>query len=351
MNTKDILNKEKLTKDDLVYLIGLENESDIELLCSKATEVREKYFGDEVHLRGIIEFSNYCEQNCIYCGLRKRNKSIERFRMSKEEILKTAGEIYESGIRTIVLQSGEDFTYTAEDINFIIKQIKSRYDVAVTLSLGDREKWEFDLWRAAGADRYLLKHETANPEIYSKLHANENLEDRLDNLRYLKSIGFQTGSGNIIGLPFQTIEDIVDDILLCAELDIYMASFSPFMLSDGTPFANHPKCDLKLTLKTMAAARIYLKNVHIPATTALATLDAEGREQGILAGANVVMPSFTPAPYRSDYLLYDDKVCISESPDGCLPCLNLRLMSVGTKPSDSKGHSLKVSEYESLTDG
>ncbi len=344
MELKELLDKEKFTKDDIVYLLNLKDKRSIKALYEKATEVREEYFGSEIHLRGIIEFSNNCEQNCIYCGLRKRNKSLKRYRMTKEEIIKTAEEIYRSGIKTIVLQSGEDFTYSAKDIEEIISEIKVKCDVAITLSLGDREKWEFDLWKAAGADRYLLKHETANPVIYSKLHNNEKLEERIENIKYLKSIGFQTGSGNIIGIPFQSFEDIADDILLCEELNVDMASFSPFLPAEGTPLANKKKCDLELTLKTMAIARIHLKNVHIPATTALATLNEHGRELGILAGANVVMPSFTPAPFRSKYLIYNNKVCISESPGNCLPCLSLRLMSVGTHPSNSRGDSLKSCE-------
>jgi biotin synthase len=198
------------------------------------------------------------------------------------------------------------------------------------------------MWRSAGADRYLLKHETANIDLYHQIHPYQKFENKIAHLKYLKSIGFQIGSGNITGLPNQTFEDIANDILLCNELDVDMASFSPFISADNTPLSEVENCDMILLLNTMAIARLVLKNAHIPATTALATLDEEGREKGILAGANVVMPSFTPTPYRGNYLIYKDKKCISENPQQCLPCLNLRLMSVGVKASKSQGHSLKL---------
>jgi len=343
MNVLDkILNKENFTKDDIISLLKLTDINKIEKLYHKAEKVREKYFGDEVHLRGIIEFSNYCRQDCTYCGLRKANETVERFRMSKEEILNAARYIYDSDIKTIVLQSGEDPFYSAEDITEIINEIKAKYDVAITLSLGERAFHEYDMWRDAGADRYLLKHETANVDLYHQIHPYQKFENKIAHLKYLKSIGFQIGSGNITGLPNQTFEDIADDILLCNELDVDMASFSPFLSADNTPLSEVENCDMILLLNTMAIARLVLKNAHIPATTALATLDEEGREKGILAGANVVMPSFTPTPYRGNYLIYKDKKCISENPQQCLPCLDLRLMSVGVHASKSHGHSLKI---------
>jgi biotin synthase len=262
--------------------------------------------------------------------------------MNKDEILVAAELINDSGIKTIVLQSGEDPLYTGNDIAALITEIKNKYDVAITLSLGERSFKDYDLWRQAGADRYLLKHETANKEIYKSIHPHQNFENKVAQLKYLKSIGFQIGSGNITGLPNQTIEDIADDILLCNELDIDMASFSPFIHAENTPLSEIPNGEIILLLNTIAVARLVLKNVHIPATSALATLDEEGREKGILAGANVVMPSFTPIPYRGNYLIYKDKKCISENPQQCLPCLNLRLMSVGVHASKSHGHSLKL---------
>lgn len=341
-NIETILNKENLSKDEIVFLLQLTDNSDIRKLYRKAEKVREKYFGDEIHLRGIIEFSNYCRQDCTYCGLRNTNNTVERFRMSEEEILVAAKFIADSDIKTVVLQSGEDPSFSKEDIAAIITEIKLNYDVAITLSLGERPFHEYDLWRKCGADRYLLKHETANINLYHQIHPYQKFENKITHLKYLKEIGFQIGSGNITGLPNQSIEDVAEDILLCNELDVDMASFSPFISAENTPLSEVKNCDIILLLNTMAVARLVLKNAHIPATSALATLDEEGREKGILAGANVIMPSFTPSPYRGNYLIYKDKKCITENPKQCLPCLNLRLISVGVKPSHSQGHSLKV---------
>ncbi len=336
----DILNKSELSKDDIVYLLSLTEESEIEELFNKADEVRKHFCGDEVHLRGIIEFSNFCEQDCIYCGLRKSNLQLERYRMSVGEIIETAKKIYSAGIKTVVLQSGEDSHYTKDEITKIIKSIKAECDVAITLSLGERSLEEYNEWKIAGADRYLLKHETANEKIYSALHCKQPLTERLTHLKYLKSIGFQAGSGNIIGLPGQTIEDIADDILLCKELDCDMCSFSPFIPSPETPMRNVPPADLNLTLKTMAVARIVLKNVHIPATTALSTLSSEGRKLGLTVGANVIMPNFTPDQYKDKYRIYANKK--TYDPIKYVQELKQMINSLGRKVSEDKGHSLKI---------
>ena len=336
-----ILDKEKLDKDDIISLLQVEDRNEIILLYQKADEVRKQYCGDEVHLRGIIEFSNYCEQECLYCGLRKSNYSLTRYRMSKDEILNTAGMIYQNGIRTIVLQSGEDFDCTAEDIEDIIKSIKDEFDIAITLSLGERSFSEYKMWRKAGADRYLLKHETANPRLYSIYHSKQRLQDRLDHLIYLKSIGYQIGSGNLVGMPQQTLNDLADDIILCKELDVDMASFSPFIPSPNTPYRKQSACGINLILKVMAAGRIVLKNSHIPATTALGTMDQYGREKGLQVGANVIMPNYTPAPYRERYAIYPNKKCVNDNPNLCASCLGLMIDSLGRSIGAGQGHTLK----------
>ncbi len=302
-----ILKKDSFTKEEIISLLKIRNEKDLELLLSRAGEIRNQYFGNEIYLRGIIEFSNYCDQNCLYCGLRTGNSNLSRYRMDESQILKTAEEILSAGIKTIVLQSGEDSSYSCEFISNIIKQIKYNSDPAITLSLGERRFGEYEAWRDAGADRYLLKHETANPGLYSVYHQHQRLSDRLEHLKFLKSIGYQTGSGNLIGLPYQTIEDIADDILLCRELNVDMASFSPFIPSPDTPYRNKKPEDFKTIITVMAVARIVLRDVHIPATTALASLNKEGRKLGLLAGANVIMPDFTPRIYRNKYLIYPNK--------------------------------------------
>ena len=341
MELNSILNKDNLLKEEIVFLLSVSSASDIKSLFLKADEVRKKYCGDEVHLRGIIEFSNHCNQVCLYCGLRLHNNNLKRYRMQKSEILNTARLIYKAGIRTIVLQSGEDSFYTCDEIESIINDIKGEFDVAITLSLGERDFEEYKKWKDAGADRYLLKHESANPELYSIYHQGDDLEIRLGHLQYLKSIGYQTGSGNIIGLPGQTFEDIADDLILLKELNVDMVSISPFIPSTNTPYGNEQKAKVDLTLKAMAAARIALKDVHIPATTALATLDEMGREKGLKVGANVIMPNYTPNPYRENYQIYPDKKCISDDPLTCGPCLTLMIESCGRKVGRSKGDSLK----------
>lgn len=335
----EILNKSEFEREDVVYLLKLTNEKHISELFKKADLIRKEFCGDEVHLRGIIEFSNFCEQDCVYCGLRKSNNLLERYRMSVDEIIETAKKIYSAGIKTVVLQSGEDSHYTKEDITHIIKSIKEFRDVAITLSLGERSFDEYDEWKSAGADRYLLKHETANEKIYSALHSKQELEERLIHLKYLKSIGFQAGSGNIIGLPGQTIEDIADDILLCKELDCDMCSFSPFIPSPETPLKNISPADLKLTLNTMAVGRIVLKNVHIPSTTALSTLTPEGRKLGLTVGANVIMPNFTPDKYKDKYRIYANKK--TYDPIKFVEEIKQMIHSMGRKVSEDKGHSLK----------
>ncbi len=343
-NINLILGKENLTKEDIVFLLSLKDPLEVDLLFKKADEVRKEYCGDEVHLRGIIEFSNYCDQHCLYCGLRLHNSELERYRMTKEEIINAARFIYESGIRTIVLQSGEDKKFECEDIEEIIIAIKKDLDVAITLSIGEREFYEYKRWKDAGADRYLLKHETVNPKLYSVYHRGDELDERIEHIKFLKSIGFQVGSGNIMGLPQQTIEDIANDILLLKELDVDMCSVSPFVPSQNSPYKNEESGDINLVLRTMAVARIVLRNSHIPATTALATLDTDGREKGLQVGANVIMPNFTPQPYKEKYIIYENKARTDSDPKSFVKQLYKLIESVGRKVGSTKGHSLKAKE-------
>ena len=340
MNLNQILNKEELSREEIFFLLSLKDNTDIEKLYSRADEIRKEYCGDEVHLRGIIEFSNYCDQNCLYCGLQKSNKNIHRYRMTKDEIISTAAKITQAGIKTIVLQSGEDHFYSKSLVTDIILSIKEKFDPAITLSIGERGKDEYEEWKNAGADRYLLKHETANEHLYSTYHQHEKLKSRLAHIQCLKKIGYQTGSGNIIGLPGQTTEDIADDILLCKELDCDMCSFSPFIPSNDSPFRDIPAANVDLALKTNSVARIVLKNVHIPATTALSTLMSNGAEVGLKVGANVIMPNFTPFPYRENYKIYKNKKAYD--PLVYLEEIKSMLDRIGRKVGEDKGHSLKL---------
>ena len=337
---KLVLHKPNLTKDEIVYLLSISDKEDISQLYRRADEIRKEYCGDVVHLRGIIEFSNYCEQDCLYCGLRNSNEKLDRYRMTGVEILETTKKISSSGIKTIVLQSGEDHLYTNDAITNLILSIKQNSDVAITLSLGERGRDEYDEWKNAGADRYLLKHETANERLYSAIHNKQSLQGRLSHLKYLKQIGFQTGSGNLIGLPNQTLDDIADDILLCKEYNCDMCSFSPFIPSPDTPFSKVSQADLNLTLNTMAVARIILKDVHIPATTALSTLTGEGRKLGLTVGANVIMPNFTPDEYKDKYKIYANK----KTYDPLMYVEEIKAMveQMGRKIGVDQGHSLKM---------
>lgn len=330
-----------MSKEEVVFLLQLENKADLEKLINRADEVRKKYCGDEVHLRGIIEFSNNCEQECLYCGLRKGNYSLSRYRMNEDEILRAAKDIIALGIKTIVLQSGEDFFYSASYLARVIRGIKNIADIAITLSVGEREFTDYKLWRQAGADRYLLKLEAANSTLYSIYHQRQKLIDRIKHLRFLKSIGFQTGSGNIIGLPHQTLEDIADDILLCKELNVDMVSFSPFIPSENTPYLSKKQCSVELAVKTLAVTRIVLRDSHIPATTALATLDPKGRELGLRAGANIIMPNFTPQPYKSNYLIYANKNRADDDDAGYLERIKKIITSSDRIVGETHGHSLK----------
>ncbi len=342
MNVSSCLQKNELSKEEIVFLLNLEVEKDIQQLYKKADLVRQKYCGKDVHLRGIIEISNYCEQDCLYCGLRNANTSIQRYRMRPEEIITTASFIQDAGVNTIVLQSGEDNHFTGDMLAELIHQIKIKTGCAITLSLGERTFDEYEKWKQAGADRYLLKHETANPKLYSMYHQNQSLHERVKHLKHLREIGFQIGSGNLIGLPHQTVEDIADDLILCKELEVDMVSISPFIASPDTPYKDKPGATVKAALKAMAVSRIILKDSHMPATTALSTLDEQGRQKGLRVGANVIMPNFTPEIYRQKYLIYPNK---DRHEYSILPRVNLikgMILSMGRTIGIGPGHSFKM---------
>lgn len=346
MNLHQLLHKEELTREEIVFLLSLEDEVEIKELLNRADEVRAEYCGDAIHLRGIIDFSNNCVQNCLYCGLREDNFALARYRMSPDEIIETAKQITNHGIYTIVLQSGEDPFFDTDLVAYIIYSIKQKSNAAITLSLGERGLDEYRTWKIAGADRYLLKHETANPKLYSTYHIRQNLNDRLAHLKFLKRIGYQIGSGNLIGMPMQTVEDIADDILMCKELDVDMASFSPFIPSPNTPYRSKKPADLTLTLKTMAVARLVLKKVHLPATTALGTLVEDGKIKGLKAGGNVIMPDFTPSPYREKYLIYSKRQGAPADSEEYRTLLEKQIAAIGRSISLSRGDTLKTNSTQ-----
>lgn len=331
-------------KRDILKLLTLSQEK-TPYLFEKARDTRDKYDGKEVHLRALIEFSNYCKRNCFYCGLRRDNKNLKRYRMSIDEIVETAGEAVELGFKTVVLQSGEDPWYTGERIAEIVGRIKKDFRVVVTLCIGEREEWEYKLWREWGAERYLLKHETIDSSLYRRLHPDPDmtLERRVEKLKILKKLGYQIGAGNMIGLPGQTLESIAEDILFMKEMDVDMAGIGPFIPHPDTPlsYVKNPGSS-ELVLKTIAILRLVMKTILLPATTALATVDPLGREKGLLAGANVIMPNLTPIHYRVHYEIYPNKRCLREDILSCKRCLETMISSMGLEISKGFGHSKKV---------
>ncbi|MGM0548435.1 MAG: [FeFe] hydrogenase H-cluster radical SAM maturase HydE [Bacillota bacterium] len=331
--------KNNLTKAEITALLKTELK-DLAYLIEKADQKRAAICGNQVHLRAIIEFSSYCKQNCYYCGLRKDNKEIERYQLKKEEIVKTAQMASELGYQTVVLQSGED-EYPAQAIAEIIREIKAKTKMAITLSLGERDFAAYKLWREAGADRYLLKHEIADRSLYQKYHPKMSYENRIESLEYLKLIGYQIGSGVIIGLPGQTPEILAEDLLLCQDLELDMIGSGPFIPHQATPLKASKQGTVAMTLKFTALSRLLLPLAHIPATTALGTIDVEGRQKALQAGANVVMPNVTDGKYREQYQIYPDKICVNEEAGDCRQCIGGIISSLGREVSQTKGHSLR----------
>ena len=324
----------KLSKSDIINI--LKDDSQNEALFSHANEVRKQYKGDEVHLRGLIEFSNICRCQCKYCGLRSPNKTVQRYRIQPDDIFKYAKSAAEQGYRTIVLQSGEDEYYNTKIMCEIIEKIKS-LDVALTLSIGERPFEDYKAFKDAGADRYLIRIETTDKELYKKMHPNMSFENRVRCLRDLKKLNFETGTGCLVGLPEQTIESLADDILFFKELDADMVGIGPFIAHPETPLKDASNGSFTLALKVMALTRILLKDINIPATTAMETLNPQGRIIALQSGANVVMPNVTTTQYRAKYEIYPNKICINESPDKCRKCIESKILSIGRTISKDYG--------------
>ena len=302
--------KSILRKEEWIFLLSNRNSKIVEYACEKARQTSIQHFGNKVFVRGLIEFTNHCKNNCFYCGIRAGNKNAVRYRLTKEEILTCCRVGNELGFKTFVLQGGEDPYFTDEKLLEIITAIKEQYpDNALTLSFGERSYDSYLAFKNAGVDRYLLRHETANPEHYRQLHP-KNLSDlpRKQCLFDLKRIGFQTGTGFMIGSPYQTIENLAEDMLFIADFKPQMLGIGPFIPHQDTPFADFPAGSVELTLFLLALSRLLLPNVLLPATTALGTLDPQGREKAVLAGANVVMPNLSPLHVREQYMLYNNKI-------------------------------------------
>lgn len=330
MNLLEKLEKERmLTKDQWIQLIGSREvyESQAAALAKK---IREEHFGNQIYVRGLIEFTNYCKNDCYYCGIRRSNRNAERYRLTMEQILECTDTGYELGFRTFVLQGGEDGYYTDERLEEIIKAIKEKHpDCALTLSLGERSRKSYELFYQAGADRYLLRHETAEEGHYQRLHPEEmSYEHRMNCLKELKAIGYQVGCGFMVGSPGQTEETLAEDMLFIQGFQPHMVGIGPFVPHHETPFGREPGGTVEDTLYLLSLIRILEPTVLLPATTALGTIDPRGREKGILAGANVVMPNLSPTNVRKKYELYDNKICTGDEAAECRSCLSNRMKTI-----------------------
>ena len=311
----------------------IENRSDeaAELLAEYAVKVRRGIYGNSVFVRGLIEIGNICKNDCLYCGIRRSNRNCERYRLTEDQILECAGEGYSLGFRTFVLQGGEDEYFSDDAVCGIIRKIKTAYpDCAVTLSLGERSRESYAALREAGADRYLLRHETAAKEHYKRLHPPEmSFDDRMRCLDDLRALGYRVGCGFMVGSPFQTARELAEDLKFIETFKPDMCGIGPFIPHHDTPFRDEPPGTLELTCFLLSIIRLIYPPVLLPATTALGTIAPDGRERGILAGANVVMPNLSPVSVRKKYELYDNKICTGDESAQCRSCLEMRMRSIG----------------------
>lgn len=334
-----------LSDNQLLELIaGMKNadKDTEEMLYHRADAVRQKLYGRDVYIRGLIEFSNYCKNDCYYCGIRRSNQCADRYRLNQEQIMDCCQIGHKLGFRTFVLQSGEDSFYTDEKICDIVSAIKDEYpDCAVTLSIGEKSYESYKAYFDAGADRYLLRHETADYEHYSRLHPSElSARNRQQCLRNLKNIGFQVGCGIMVGSPWQTDEHILKDLRFMQELRPHMIGIGPFIPHKYTPFREKKAGTLKDTLHLISIIRLMFPECLLPATTALGTIHPDGREMGIKAGANVVMPNLSPSEVREKYLLYDGKICTGDEAAEFRYCLDNRMKGIGYRVVVSRGDYL-----------
>lgn len=341
----DQLEEQKiLSKAEFISLLSEITPEDTEYLRDKARTIAKRHFGNQIYTRGLIEFTNYCKNDCYYCGIRRSNKNVTRYRLTNEQILNCCKEGHELGFRTFVLQGGEDGSYSDEDMIEIITMIKKDFpDCALTLSIGEKSYDSYQKFFEAGADRYLLRHETANEEHYAKLHPeNLTLKNRKECLSNLKEIGYQVGAGFMVGSPYQTLDHIVEDLLFLKELSPEMVGIGPFLPHHETPFAKEEKGSMERTLILISIIRLMLPSALIPATTALGTIHPKGREEGILSGANVVMPNLSPTTVRKQYELYDNKICTGDEAAECRFCLDGRMKKIGYELAVDRG------DYQSM---
>ena len=342
----ELAERHSLSVDEYESLIVNRSEDSARLLRSLAVKERVKIYGHDVYVRGLIEVSNICRNDCYYCGIRRSNTHCKRYRLSPEEILACADEGYALGFRTFVLQGGEDSYFTDERLGCIVRTIKARHsDCAVTLSMGERSRESYAYLRECGADRYLLRHETADNNHYSQLHPSEmSYSHRMQCLRDLRELGYAVGCGFMVGSPFQTTRHIAQDLKFIEEFSPEMCGIGPFIPHKDTPFCVYPAGTLELTCYLLSVIRLIYPPVLLPATTALGTIDPMGREKGIMSGANVVMPNLSPVNVRKKYELYDNKICTGEESAQCRECLNNRMKAIGYEIVTCRGDIIREAE-------
>jgi biotin synthase len=336
---------------DLEVLLSISDDRRVARIFAFADEVRKRHMGDGVLLRGLVEFSNHCRNTCAYCGLNRNNKRLQRYRLTSDELLESAALIAAQRIKTIVLQSGEDDELDAGWLATMVSEMKARHDMAVTLSVGERSTEDYRLWREAGADRYLLKIETSDKKLYDSLHSEMSFENRIRCLDDLRMLGYQVGSGCLVGLKKQTIASLAGDILFFHENQFEMIGIGAFIPHGMTELHDQPVGDVQLALKVVALTRIVVKDAHIPATTALGSIGpSDGRIDALRAGANVLMPNFTPLPYRQLYDIYPSKRCVTEAPGSCGSCMDAMAMAIGRTIDYSRGDSLRKVRTQAASD-
>jgi biotin synthase len=334
-------------KADVEYALSLQDQTQMTELFAFADEIRQRHVGNGILLRGIVEFSNRCDNTCKYCGLNKTNAALPRYTLTDSQIFNCIEQVANAGIGTVVLQSGEQAELDANWFAGLIREIKTRFDIAITLSVGERQFDDYALWKEAGADRYLLKIETTNRRLYQNLHPQMSFDNRLKCSKDLGMLGYQNGSGNIIGLPGQTISDIADDVLFFAGQRFDMLGIGPFIPHPATALSDCPPGNVEMVLKTIALTRIVTKDAHLPATTAIGSLNGnDHRPAALTAGANVLMPNFTPQPWRQLYEIYPGKRCSTEAPGTCGPCIDMMAEAIGRTIDLSRGDSLKKKRKE-----
>ena len=334
-----IKNEQTIQREQLQALLETTDEQAINYLRDTARKVADDIYGKQVFIRGLIEFTNYCKNDCIYCGIRRSNPNAQRYRLTEEEILSCCANGYELGFRTFVLQGGEDPYFTDERICDIVAKIKQDYpDCAVTLSIGEKDKASYQAFYDAGADRYLLRHETADEAHYQSLHPAEmSFQHRIQCLYDLKEIGYQVGCGFMVGSPGQTVGTLYEDLMFIKKLQPHMVGIGPFIPQKDTPFGQEPAGTMEQTLRLLSIIRLIHPHVLLPSTTALGTIHPLGREKGIQAGANVVMPNLSPVAVREKYKLYDNKICTGDEAAECRHCMARRMESVGYQVVVSRG--------------